>query len=55
MVIKPKSKCKVISFGRLYHQCKVLTRLSQGASYRSVCSKTVIFLRVTDVFVQVKL
>jgi len=30
-------------FIRLYHQCKIVTRLSQGVSCRSVCSKTVLF------------
>jgi hypothetical protein len=28
---------------RLYHQCKVITRITQGASCRSVLSKTVLF------------
>lgn len=38
-----KSVAEQYVYIRLYHQCKVLTRLSQGANCRSVCSKTVIF------------
>jgi len=30
-------------FIRSYHQCKIVTRLNQGESCRSVCSKTVLF------------